>query len=305
MPMRAGGKYKDLIKRAKGDATVAAEAMARAKKIQEEYVKLTLQKRQRELLAGAALRASQEQLELERKQRVLTMLLGGRKGDAKKFFKAWCKGTEIVKNEKMNEKRDRSWRRSCRCSEHEQNMGCCFTMALQDPRFQLPFDTMRQTGGLGLAPFQREDRGLDAPSESSGINSRADLMLFGGVDNTTEPMLYGKQPQLEGRGAPANREVFLEGEVTEVAHHSSGKRCFVDSMYRMVYADPLERRRPHSRVIRTNGGPTTTPPPRLPHRASAMNPMSASAPATAGYTASSSFSLPEVSDNGRRTLVYG
>lgn len=230
--MRSGGKYKDLIKRAKGETTLANEAIARAKRIQDEYVKQMLEKRERALLAGAALKITQEQREAERKQMILNLLLGGKKGNAKKFFKAWCKGVDLMRQDRRNDERKAAWRRSCRCSDgnHE---ATCFARALQDPAFQMPFDTVQQTGN---AFFERPG------GEQKTVNFRATVSMPDLLTQRQNSSLTGHMtaqfPDQSAAPLP-----FLEGDVTAVAHHASGRKCFVDSLYRMVFAPELPRSR--------------------------------------------------------------
>lgn len=211
MPMRAAGKYKDAIKRTKSESTLAAEALARAKRVQEQYFLQVMEKRNKEQAAVPTMGNK----ETERKQQILNLLMGGRKGNAKKFFKAWLVGVDRVKLERKLAERDAAWRRSCNCSVVEHFKGICNCQTLQDPGFQMPFEVDRQ-------------RGLDDPGNHvlHAVQSLPDLTR-----------LPGMAPPTVAEGKEAMLPPFLQGKVRAMAHHATGRRCFVDGMYRMVYAD--------------------------------------------------------------------
>eukprot|EP00913_Durusdinium_trenchii_P004504 g4182.t2 len=90
--MSRSGKYKGLITRTKTDAALAAEADARAKKRQEEVLKRAAMRKQREKMDREGVGPDAVDPEEEKRQRILNLLMGGRRGDTKKFFQAWKKG---------------------------------------------------------------------------------------------------------------------------------------------------------------------------------------------------------------------
>jgi len=61
--------------------------------------------RQRELMAGHGMSAKDEENEAKM-QRVLNMFMGGKKGNAKKFFRCWTIGVMMVKKERLVMKRE-------------------------------------------------------------------------------------------------------------------------------------------------------------------------------------------------------
>jgi len=249
-PRRPGGKYKGKIPRNKGEATLQAEAEARARQDQENYIKFKQEQHQRRLLAGSGMQHARRSEEDERKQRILNVLMGGRKNNTKKFFHSWVTGVDKVLDEKTMKAREDAWRSSCGHVYHDkENCEECAYMALRDPVFLLPRDEERQrraAGALSPAGLRRITPGN---AELRLTRSAASLPQLVPFDET-------------GTEATTQEEPFLNGDVVEAMHHATGNRCLIDSRMRMTFAPPAKSgllsnngvwqgtlRRHHSRVI--------------------------------------------------------
>lgn len=129
---------------------MAAEAAEKAKKMQEEYIRRLQEKRQRELTMSHGLKTSKEQEEEDRKRKAMALMMGGRKGNVKKCFKAWVVGVGNIKQEREKANRENAWRRSCNEYGHDHHVpgACCAFKALEDPTFELPFDAWRAAAEL-------------------------------------------------------------------------------------------------------------------------------------------------------------
>jgi len=224
-PRRPAGKYRGLISRSKGEATLQAEAEAKARREQEIYIKLKQEQHQRRLLAASGMKHAQRSEEDDRKQRVLGMLMGGRKNNMKKFFHGWVVGKEKVILEKNLKNRDESWRRSCG-HVHSGKPDCdeCAHMELKDPIFLLPADVLRQ----------RRVAGACSSAGSRGATP--------GIAELRLTRSTGALPQLvpldEARTEVMQEKALLDGSVMEASHYATGQRCFIDSRFRMSFLPP-------------------------------------------------------------------
>lgn len=241
-PRRPGGKYKGMIARAKGEATLAAEAAEKARKSQEELMKRMHEKRQREIMAGHGLSSKDEENEAKM-QRVLNMFMGGKKGNAKKFFRCWTIGVMMVKKDRLVSTRARAWRRSCGCLNATMPCGCNSSQMLHPPTYALPFDLARSSSsffqGSSIDPLRSmlESRGSMLESRGSMLESRGrpsdSPTSPGGMRRTiSSPLL----PSVTKALPPP--EPFLNGATEVVSHSATGRRCLLDrSQMRMVFAD--------------------------------------------------------------------
>lgn len=145
-PRRPGGKYKGVVGRRKGEETLMKEAEERRRAALEAHIARLEAKRETDLKAAEELRKQQQEQDEETKQKILNFLLGGRKGNSKKFFKAWIIGAQIYKKEKKVLERDHAWRKSCSCLDPACPGGCNSYQRLSEYGFQLPFDAARKSG---------------------------------------------------------------------------------------------------------------------------------------------------------------
>jgi len=197
-------------------------------------MKFKQEQQQRRLLAASGMEKARRSKKDESKQRVLGMLMGGRRNSMNKFFHGWVVGVEKVQIEKVMKARDDSWRRSCGHA-HDGNANCdeCGPMALKDPIFLLPGDALRQRRAAG--------------AWSSSAGSRGTTPGSAGLRLTRST---GALPQLapleETRAEATQEEAFLDGNVTEASHHATGRRCFIDSRFRMSFLPPAKSAFPQS-----------------------------------------------------------
>lgn len=164
MPVRRpGGKYRGLIARNKSDADLAKEARERLRRATEAAIRRgKARSRRQEEGQGShskSLQRAQDEMESEKQQRILTMLMGGKRGNLKKFFMAWITGMELLKKEDVIHEREVAWQATC----HKDSIGRCSAAArLRPTLFELPFDALSAalktgslTGGLESPSFPR------------------------------------------------------------------------------------------------------------------------------------------------------
>jgi len=144
-PRRPGGKYKGVITRSKGEETLALEADIRRRKKLEEHIAKLEEKRDTDKKAAEEMKRIQEEQQEEARRRVMNFMMGGNRGNTRKFFKAWMVGVTMGKKERKILERNRSWRLSCTC--HGACQGQCMAhVRLTDVTFKLPFDRSRESG---------------------------------------------------------------------------------------------------------------------------------------------------------------
>lgn len=158
MPVRRpGGKYRGLIARNKSDADLAKEARERLRRATEAAIRRgKARSRRQEEGQGShskSLQRAQDEMESEKQQRILNMLMGGKRGNLKKFFMAWITGMELLKKEDVIHEREVAWQSIGRCSA---------AARLRPTLFELPFDALSAalktgslTGGLESPSFPR------------------------------------------------------------------------------------------------------------------------------------------------------
>merc|ERR1719343_1823934 len=142
MPRRPGGKYKGQVGRQKGEDTLAAEAEDKARKAREEAVKRAQELKARALTAGHGLKSSKEEEEEAKKQRILNLLVGGKKS-IKKMWHNWKVGVRQVQKELALHVRESSWRAACNCGYPIHTFPphvCSAASMLHHVVFDLPFD---------------------------------------------------------------------------------------------------------------------------------------------------------------------
>lgn len=232
-PRRPGGKYKGLIKRNKGEATLQAEAEARARREQEKYIKLKQEQHQRRLLAASGMHNAKKNEDDERKQRIINMLMGGRKNNTRKFFQGWVVGVDKLKIEQSMKARNDSWRKSCGHVHNEkENRDECACMELKDSIFLLPRDVLRQQRAAEAWSPARSRGATPGTTELRLTRSTSALPQLVPLDETLTEV--------------TQEETFLEGKVEEVIHHATGQKCFIDSRMRMSFLPPMESGFTHS-----------------------------------------------------------
>jgi hypothetical protein len=224
-PRKPGGKYRGLVTRTKGESTRQAEAEAQARRDQELYNKQKQEQHQRRLLAASGMKHARRSEEDEAKQRVLNMLMGGRKNGLRKFFQGWVVGVETYQIEDNMKARQESWRRACG-HVHTGKANCdeCAFMELKDPIFLLPGDLLRRRRAAEAWSLAGPRGATHGTAELRVTKSTGALPLLVPLDET--------------RTEVTQEDTFLDGEVKEVSHHATGRRSFIDSRHRMSFLPP-------------------------------------------------------------------
>lgn len=268
-PRRPGGKYRGVIKRFKGEATREEEQdEARAKALQK-YVAEQQAKKEAALLMPEVSNTKADQ---EARLKIINMMLGGRRGNVRKFFNLWMQGMQVMKYEKTIRARDLAWRRSCGC--HDNFCLCGAQESLSDIGFKMPFDVrqermaraiatkarMAELARANLPPLVRRDKLEPLPTRQDS----KDMFASSGFGSKSQPQLTAlrrqtdlKPGKLEAFGWPCGcttcvgtdkakttngmrlRPGFFSGEETEVAiHRKTGRRIMLDNTFmRTCFAD--------------------------------------------------------------------
>lgn len=222
MPVRRpGGKYRGLIARNKSDADLAKEARERLRRATEAAIRRgKARSRRQEEGQGShskSLQRAQDEMESEKQQRILNMLMGGKRGNLKKFFMAWITGMELLKKEDVIHEREVAWQATC----HKDSIGRCSAAArLRPTLFELPFDALSaalKTGSL--------TGGLESPSFPRRLwNSVGSLrpQSVGNLQGSCEPRAV-TAPLAEPKAA-----WILGGDA--VMHYKSGRKYKLDPL---------------------------------------------------------------------------
>mmetsp|Transcript_65878 Transcript_65878/g.142902 ORF Transcript_65878/g.142902 Transcript_65878/m.142902 type:complete len:322 (-) Transcript_65878:25-990(-) len=147
MPARKpGGKYKGVVMRAKGEETLLAEVAENRQKALDEHIARLEEKRENDLRAAEELKRRKLLQQEAMRQRIIGMWIGGRRGNVKKFFRAWIVGMRIYKQEQRCRQRDLAWRQSCSCLDPSCAGSCGAYLSLRDASFKMPFEIARERG---------------------------------------------------------------------------------------------------------------------------------------------------------------
>lgn len=212
-PRKPGGKYKGLVGRAKSEAALANEQAEKARKKQEEIVARAAARKQKALMAKSGFK-NEEDPEEVRKQKILNMMMGGKKGNVTKFYKAWVVGTNMLRKERMIRERESAWRKNCGHHDHRFPGGCSACLRLGDSSLDFCLnnflatneaDSFRSTRGQSYRGTLKE---LPAISPSKSMSS------------------------LEKMSSSMNRfrSNFIEGEPETVLHYKNGQRYLLDTV---------------------------------------------------------------------------
>lgn len=143
MPVRRpGGKYRGLIARNKSDADLVKEAREKLRRATEAAIRRGKQRSRRvkdPLQVHSKNIQMQDDWETEKQQRILNMLMGGKKGNLKKFFMAWMTGMELQKKENLIHEREVAWQSTCL---RDTAGRCTAAPRLRPTPFELPFDAL-------------------------------------------------------------------------------------------------------------------------------------------------------------------
>lgn len=244
-PRRPGGKYKGLVTRTKSDAVLAAEANARAKKRQEEMVKRAAMRKQKELMDREGVGHEVADPEEEKRQRILNLLMGGRRGDAQKFFQAWKKGAAQQRKEMKIHEREIGWRRNCNGMDPEFPKNCNGMKQLLPSSLTLPLNNFLVLDSGDVDNF-RASRGRDYRMGLSGMSDK--------LKQETITRAIGFLPAIKDRlrGAPRrsgadpaspheDRWFGPSAEIQTVARSKTGELYYLDSTTMRIRPCPVEK----------------------------------------------------------------
>ncbi|CAK9026469.1 unnamed protein product [Durusdinium trenchii] len=241
-PRRPGGKYKGLITRTKTDAALAAEADARAKKRQEEVLKRAAMRKQREKMDREGVGPDAVDPEEEKRQRILNLLMGGRRGDTKKFFQAWKKGAAQQRKEMKIHEREIGWKRHCNGMDPDFPKNCNGMKQLLPSSLTLPLNNFLALDTGDVESF-RASRGRDYRMGMSGMSDK--------LKQATLSRAMGFLPEIKDRHAghahgrsqervEEDRWFGPESEIQTVARSKSGELCFLDTRTMRIRHCPVE-----------------------------------------------------------------
>mmetsp|Transcript_24227 Transcript_24227/g.53785 ORF Transcript_24227/g.53785 Transcript_24227/m.53785 type:complete len:260 (+) Transcript_24227:54-833(+) len=240
---RKGGKYK-AIGRAKDEDTVTAEAAEKARKKRLAALKRLQEIRSRELAANVTLRSEQQIQEEDKKKRIISLLVGGRK-NVKKFFQSWIIGMHNSKKERAVRERETCWRRSCDLPPTAHYSLCTTVSQLRSVDFLMPFDLSRQVteSFLDRQLTDGEFR-LGASSAARLHASSTSLLSLPGSKGKTFAERHRTKSELPPvSGAWPGWPPMDDSLAEQVTHHGTGKRCLLDrSLMRFRFPESAEER---------------------------------------------------------------
>eukprot|EP00439_Symbiodinium_sp_Y106_P069257 s921_g11.t2 len=240
-PRRPGGKYKGLVTRNKSDAALAKEASERAKKQQEEMVKRAAMRKQKELMDRNGLGTELVDPEEEKRQRILNLMMGGRKGDIAKFFQAWRKGATQQRKETKIREREIGWRANCGGTDPDIPGGCSSVKLLMPANMALPLNNFLNITS-GESETFRTSRGRDY---SMGLTGMSDKLKQATVTRATG--LLPKIKDAQTREVSVEKHVHHDtwfgpkSEVQTVSHCKTGELYYLDTMTMRIRQCPVER----------------------------------------------------------------
>mmetsp|Transcript_55152 Transcript_55152/g.129499 ORF Transcript_55152/g.129499 Transcript_55152/m.129499 type:complete len:294 (+) Transcript_55152:69-950(+) len=233
MPVRRpGGKYRGLIARNKSDAEIAKEARDRLRRATEAAIRRGAARKKKDPLAGTKLKKKEEDSEATRQQRILNMLIGGKKGNLKKFFLAWLTGVQIQMKESLIEERELAWQRTCVKDAH----GKCHADArIQPTQFEMPIEALARAGawagGLGLSSGTLP-RKL-AESLAAAVNALPRPQSVGNLKDRWRwpgPGPHGPAELEEDFKPGVPKNAWLQAPTETVAHYKSGRKYKLDPL---------------------------------------------------------------------------
>jgi len=223
-------------------------------------------------LDGASTKESEEQ---QRKQQILNMLMGGKKGNVKKFFRAWEVGTAMSKKERRVRDRRGAWMASCEHVKTPDDPHCrnCYADERLTPStFELPFDAVFKTIMSGAfqagkaaaaaarpkslsnmstrmarrastmdSPFKRRQSVMKLKEEAEAQAARTATQESS--DSDEDPRFKAEKKKAGPAAKSADPEPWLSGEgLEQVQHYKNGRKLFLDpeTMRISFYPGPVD-----------------------------------------------------------------
>jgi len=255
-PRRPGGKYKGLITRTKTDAVLAAEADARAKKRQEDMIKRAAMRKQKQLLDREGVGHEVADPEEEKRQRILNLLMGGRKGDTAKFFQAWKKGAAQQRKEMKIHEREIGWKKNCNGTDLECPKNCNAMKQILPSSVTLPLNNFLELDTGDVESF-RASRGRDYQMGMSGMSDKLQQETLTRAIGFL-PVIKDRYRSMDARQRrgpepapePVDKWFGNNAEIQTVARSKSGELCFLDTMTMRIRACPVEKQQQFQNVRR-------------------------------------------------------
>mmetsp|Transcript_36388 Transcript_36388/g.67755 ORF Transcript_36388/g.67755 Transcript_36388/m.67755 type:complete len:290 (-) Transcript_36388:117-986(-) len=230
MPVRRpGGKYRGLIARNKSDADLAKEARDRLRRATEAAIRRGQARRKKDALAGTKLQKKEEETEATRQQRILNMLMGGKKGNIRKFFSAWLTGVQIQVKESLIEERELAWQRTCVKDEHGK---CRADERITGTHFEMPIEALARTGawtsglGSGALPRKLADSLAAAVHALPRPHSMGNLKAVADKFQRPAPTVPLEKDLMQ----TAPKQAWLQGPTDTVSHYKSGRKYKLDPL---------------------------------------------------------------------------
>lgn len=214
-PRKPGGKYKGLVGRAKSEAALANEQAEKARKKQEEIVARAAARKQKALMAKSGFK-NEEDPEEVRKQKILNMMMGGKKGNVTKFYKAWVVGTNMLRKERMIRERETAWRKNCgHPADARFPGGCSACLRLGDSTLDFCLNNFLTTNEA------------DSLRNTMGRSYRGTLKELPAISHSKSMSSFANMSSSFDRSRSSN---FIEGEPETVLHYKNGQRYMLDTV---------------------------------------------------------------------------
>eukprot|EP00929_Paragymnodinium_shiwhaense_P115733 TRINITY_DN84795_c0_g1_i1.p1 TRINITY_DN84795_c0_g1~~TRINITY_DN84795_c0_g1_i1.p1 ORF type:complete len:280 (+),score=52.37 TRINITY_DN84795_c0_g1_i1:142-981(+) len=248
MPRRPGGKYKGLVVRAKGEDTLALEAEEKEHRKRARAVQRAQELRKRNAVAGHSLKKSKEEEAEERLEKIMNLLMGGKKSITK-YFMFWQVGVRNLKKDRAMRNREWAWRQCCVHPDQVRDGHCHAPSLLDSITFEMPFEGLQrerkrqeQRKSTSFLPptLQELEQGIGKDPRIASLNRRFSTMNASD-DNfrraEPSPKAKGKAkakalslpppPQLSA--TQPGRPKWISADIPEHAyHHSTGRLCRID-----------------------------------------------------------------------------
>lgn len=155
-----------MITRAKSEDTLALEAEEKEARARARALQRAQDLKKRQATNEHSLKSSAEEEREAKMEKIMNLLMGGKKSAAK-FFSFWQIGMRNIRKERAMRKREFSWRGSCVNTDvHDGHCHACDI--LESPEFLMPFEyiqrqtkLLEQSRSTGMLPIQLQKPGND------------------------------------------------------------------------------------------------------------------------------------------------
>jgi len=186
---------------------MAQEGIEKAKKMQEAVLAKAAARKQKELAGKTGLDVEEDPDEV-RKQKILNMMMGGKKGNTAKFFKAWVVGTGMARKERRIAERESAWRRNCGAHDPSFPGGCSACARLGESVLDFALDSFLHT------------------DDSKMFRSNMGRTYQGTLKEIPQSKSTSFLPTID---ADTRRADWFQGDLENVAHYKNGKKYQMDT----------------------------------------------------------------------------